>query len=154
MSERPSLYVFASGEVAFLKLAAAHHRRCLDDSVLAHPFEHMGNPGHIEALANYWAEVFGGPASFSAVSSQTALQRLHAGNGAGPELSERFVACFLAALDDAGLPRDPEFRRVMREYIEWAVADVDVYNPSGSVVPDGLVLPRWTWDGLQASTTE
>jgi hemoglobin len=149
LTDRPSLYAFAGGEVAFLKLAAAHHERCVSDPVLAHPFEHMTNPGHVEALANYWGEVFGGPPRFSEVSSQTAMQRLHAGNDGSAELSERFVDCFVAAMDDAGLPADPEFRRVMREYMVWAVADVDAYAPSASVVPDGLRVPRWSWAGLQ-----
>jgi hypothetical protein len=35
--------------------------------------------------------------------------------------------------------------------MEWAVADVLVYSPHGSVVPGGLRVPRWGWDGLQES---
>ena len=154
MSDRPSLYAYAGGEVAMLKLAAAHHQRCLDDPILGHPFERMTNPGHVEALANYWGEVLGGPAHFSRSSSQSAMQRLHAGNDAASELSQRFLQCFLAALDDAGLPPNPEFRAALRAYMEWALEDFDVYNPSDSHVPEDLVLPHWGWDGLQAASTE
>ena len=53
----------------------------------------------------------------------------------------------MAAADDAGLPDDPEFRAVLRAYMEWAVADVNAYAPEGAQVPDGLGMPRWDWDG-------
>jgi len=59
------MFEFAGGDAAFLALAAAHHQRCLEDPVLSHPFSHPGNPEHIERLADYWAEVFGGPPRYS-----------------------------------------------------------------------------------------
>jgi hemoglobin len=62
------------------------------------------------------------------------------------------VRCFVAALDDAGLPADPELRAALRAYMEWAVQEVMRYAPAGSVVPVGLSVPRWTWDGLQAGS--
>jgi len=61
LSGRPSMVEFAGGSPAFLALATAFHRRCLEDPVLAHPVSHPGNPHHIERLADYWAKVFGGP---------------------------------------------------------------------------------------------
>jgi hypothetical protein len=33
----------------------------------------------------------------------------------------------------------------------WAVADVLVFAPYGSVVPDGRSVPHWSWDGLVTS---
>src|SRR2546427_8201303 len=63
---RPSLYEFAGGEPAFLALAEAHHARCLSDPELNHPFSHPGqHPDHVRRLAAYWAEVLGGPPTFS-----------------------------------------------------------------------------------------
>lgn len=56
------MFDFAGGESAFLQLAAAHHERCLADPVLNHPFSHGVHPEHVERLASYWAEVFGGAA--------------------------------------------------------------------------------------------
>ena len=70
--DRPSMFKFAGGDRAFLALAAAHHERCLQDSELNHPFSHGVNPEHVERLAYYWAEVFGGPA---ATPSRTAATR-------------------------------------------------------------------------------
>ena len=151
---RPSLFEFAGGEPAFLALAYAHHARCLADSELNHPFSHPGqHPQHVERLAAYWAEVLGGPPAYSQLcGDQSRLQHMHAGNGGGMhDLGRRFVACFDAAMDDAGLPGDPEFRAAMHRYMEWAVADVLVYAPSGSEVPAVLPMPHWTWDGLSTS---
>ena len=68
-------------------------------------------------------------------------------------MGDRFVACFVHAIDDAHLPEDAEFRRVLRDYMEWAVRDVHAYNVPGSSVPAGLALPRWSWDGLRRPPT-
>ena len=68
--------------------------------------------------------------------------------GRTTDLGRRFVECFVGAMDDAGLPADPEFRAAMRAYMEWAVAAVLVWSPEGSVVPAGAPMPRWSWDGL------
>jgi hemoglobin len=148
---RPSLYEFAGGRRAFLALAAAHHARCLADPELNHPFSHPGqHPQHVERLAAYWAEVMGGPPDYSrSCGDQSGLLRMHAHNGDMGDLGERFVTCFDAALSDAGLPADPEFRASMHAYMRWAVDDVLVVSPVDAVVPGGVAMPRWGWDGLE-----
>ena len=148
---RPSLYEFAGGDPAFLRLASAHHANCLADPELNHPFTHEGqHPQHVERLAAYWAEVMGGASTFSRdCSDHSAVLQLHCGNGDIDDLGRRFNACFVRALDDAGLPEDPEFRSAMRAYMDWAVADVLHYSPEDAVVPGGIPLPRWSWDGLE-----
>jgi hemoglobin len=147
---RPTLFAYAGGEPAFLSLAAAHHARCLADPELNHPFSHPDqHPQHVERLAAYWGEVMGGPPNYSqACGDQSRLQLMHAGNGDMTDLGARFVDCFVLAIDDAGLPDDPEFRAAMRAYMQWAVADVLVYSPVDAVVPTGLAVPHWSWDGL------
>jgi hemoglobin len=144
------MFEFAGGEPAFLRLAAAHHQRCLDDPELNHPFSHPGHPQHLERLAGYWAEVFGGPPSYTeACGGHSAMLDVHARQGAGDDYGARFVACFVQAADDAGLPDDPEFRAGLRRYMAWAVADVLSFSPPESQVPAELPVPRWGWDGLE-----
>ena len=58
------------------------------------------------------------------------------------DLGRRFVACFVQAADDAGLPNDPAFRAALRSYMEWAVSDVLVYSPSDRAVFTGHVENR------------
>jgi hemoglobin len=145
------MFEFAGGEDAFLALAGAHHRRCLEDPVLNHPFSHPGRPDHIERLARYWAEVFGGPARYTeSFGGHSAMLGIHAGQGAGEDLGGRFVRCFVQAADDAGLPDDPEFRDGLRAYMEWAVAEVLAYSPPGTSAGGGLYMPRWEWHGLES----
>jgi hemoglobin len=147
---RPTLFEFAGGEGAFFALAEAHHRRCLADPVLSHPFTHPGHPDHIARLAAYWAEVLGGPPRFTEeAGGHAAMLGIHAGQGADADLGRRFVACFLLAADDAGLPADPEFRAALHAYMEWAVDEVQSYSPPGSEVPAVMLMPRWGWNGLE-----
>jgi hemoglobin len=147
---RPSIFEFAGGEPAFLALATAHHERCLRDPVLSHPFEHPGHPDHLRRLASYWAEVFGGPPHYSrSCGGHSGMLEVHARQGAESDLGERFVACFVQAADDAGLPEDAEFRAALRSYMEWAVGEVMSYSPRDATVPPGRPMPRWSWDGLQ-----
>lgn len=144
---RPTIYEYAGGEPAFQALAAALHERCLRDPVLNHPFSHADrNPDHVERLGLYLAEVFGGPPRYTReCATQTFMIDLHAGNGMEDDLGQRFLTCYLQAIDDAGLPDDPEFRAALRSYMEHAVADVLVYNTPDAVVPEGLTVPQWTW---------
>lgn len=145
---RPSIYEFAGGDDAFLALAAAHHERCLQDPELNHPFSHGVNPAHIEHLAFYWAEVFGGPARYSeSHGGHSAMLEIHARQGTGDDWGQRFVACFMQAVDDAGLPEDPDFRTALRAYMERAVDEVVSYAPAEAQVPKDLPVPRWSWSG-------
>src|SRR2546429_7370340 len=97
---RPSVYEFAGGDAAFLALASAHHERCLQDPELNHPFSHLGDPQHVEKLADYWAEVFGGPPRYSeSHGGHSRMLAIHAREGAGEDLRRRLVACLVQAGD-------------------------------------------------------
>jgi hemoglobin len=147
---RQTLYEFAGGEGAFEPFAVALHRRCLADPELNHPFSHADqNPEHVPRLAAYLAEVFGGPARYSAAcADQSYLVGLHAGNGDMSDLGRRFAGCFMLAADDAGWPADPEFRTAIRGYIDWSVGTVALSHPHDTDIPAGLPVPHWSWDGL------
>ena len=147
---RLSMFEFAGGDPAFLALAAATHERCLQDPELNHPFSRGVSPQHVERLAAYWAEVFGGPARYSeSHGGHSTMLEIHAGQGAGDDFGPRFVACFMQAADDVGLPDDPDFRAGLRSYMEWATKEVISYSPSGSKVPAEQRVPRWSWNGLE-----
>jgi hemoglobin len=147
---QPSIFEFAGGDEAFLALAAAHHERCLQDPELNHPFSHGVNPRHIERLANYWAEVFGGPARYSeSHGGHSGMLDIHARQGAGDDWGPRFVACFVQAADDVDLPDDPDFRAALRAYMEWAVGEVLSYSPTDAQVPADLPVPHWSWNGRE-----
>lgn len=48
------------------------------------------HPEHTERLAAYWAEALGGPTTFSEhYGDETAVVRMHSGNGPHEEMDER-----------------------------------------------------------------
>ena len=143
-----SIYEAAGGRDAILRLAHAWHARCLADPVVSHAFSHGYNPRHSERLAAYWAEALGGPEEYSAtIGDETSVLRIHAGNGEHAEMDELAHACFVQALDDAGLPEDPRLRATLAAYFLWATGSMAAYPRSPEDVPGGLAIPRWSWDG-------
>jgi hemoglobin len=146
---RPSIYEYAGGAGAFLSLAADFHARCLVDPVLEHPFSHTSNPEHVQRLADYWGEVFGGPPLYSrSYGGHSAMLGLHANQGAESDLGDRFVEVFDAAVTSSALPDDPELRAVLHDYMQWATDEVMAYSPADARVPPDLAVPHWTWEGL------
>src|SRR6266581_3047046 len=123
---RPSIYEFAGGAEAFTALAAATHERCLQDPELNHPFSETSDPNHLEHLAAYWAEVFGGPARYSdSLGGQSAMLTVHAGQRSAPDFPERFPAWFMQGVDDRGPPADQKPRNGVGAYMELATRIVD-----------------------------
>jgi hemoglobin len=146
--DRTSVYEFAGGAVAFLALATELNKRCLEDSVLNHPFSHPGHPEHLERLAGYLGEVFGGPPVFSeSCGGHSAMLLVHAGTDAEEDMANRFVACFDLAVEDAGMSYDLEFRQLLHEFMVTAAREVYSISPSGSVVAPNTPMPHWSWNG-------
>ena len=147
----PTLYEVAGGEEGLLRLAAAWHARVIADPVVSHAFSHGYRPDHSERLAAYWAEALGGPPLYSdAYGDETSVVRIHSGNGAHEEMDRRAIACFDQALADTALATDDGLRQVLHDYFAWATTTTMArYHRSADDVPDGLAIPRWSWDGLQ-----
>ena len=121
------------------------------DEEVSHAFSHGYRPDHSERLAAYWAEALGGPPLYSdAYGDETSVVRIHSGNGAHEEMDRRAIACFDQALADTGLVTDARLGHVLHDYFAWATtATMARYHRSADDVPDGLAIPRWSWDGLQ-----
>jgi hemoglobin len=145
-----TIYDAIGGLDGLRKLASAWHTRVLADDVVSHAFSHGYDPQHTERLAAYWAEAFGGPALYSGqYGDETAVVRLHSGNGPHEEMDQRAIACFDLALDDVGLARDERLRRVLHDYFAWATTTTMArYHHAAKDVPDGLQIPKWSWHGL------
>jgi hemoglobin len=146
-----SIYDAAGGEAGMLQLAAAWHSQVLADEVVSHAFSHGFREDHTARLAAYWGEALGGPAGFSAqYGDESSVVREHSGNGEHAEMDERAIECFDGALADVGVPAGSELHRALHDYFAWATtATMARYPRSADDVPDGLVLPRWSWGGLQ-----
>lgn len=145
----PSLYEAAGGREGLLALAEAWHERVLSDEVVSHAFSHGYHPQHTERLAAYWVEALGGPPDFSrAYGDETMVVRMHSGNGEHAEMDDRAIACFDQALVDVGLAAHERVSRVLHDYFAWATRTTMArYQDSSDDVPEGLDIPKWTWDG-------
>lgn len=144
-----SVFVAAGGKEGLLRLAEAWHKRVMADEIVSHAFSHGYHPKHTERLAAYWAEALGGPTAYTrAYGSETSVVRMHSGNGPHEEMDRRAIGCFDQALVDAGLTAEP-LRSVLHDYFAWATTTAMARYRSADDVPEGLVIPRWSWDGLQ-----
>jgi hemoglobin len=124
------------------------------DEIVSHAFSHGFHPDHTPRLAAYWAEALGGSTTYSSsIGDETSVVRIHSGNGPHEEMDLRAIACFDQALVDIGLADDERLRRVLHDYFAWATnTTMSRYHDSADDVPDGLRIPRWSWDGLVAET--
>ena len=145
-----TLYDAAGGFEGIQRLAHAWHLRVLADDVVSHAFSHGFRPDHTERLAAYWAEALGGPDAYSDnYGDESSVVRLHSGNGLHEEMDGRAVTCFDAALTDVGLSPDGRLGRALHDYFAWATTTTMArHHRSADDVPDGLSIPRWSWDGL------
>jgi hemoglobin len=146
-----TLFEAAGGANGMRRLATAWHARVLADEVVSHAFSHGFRADHSERLAAYWGEVLGGPSTYTATyGDESFVVRLHSGNGEHDEMDRRAIAAFDEALVDAGLTADPRLRGVLHDYFAWATTTTMArYHASADDVPEGLEIPRWSWDGLE-----
>jgi hemoglobin len=144
-----TVYEAMGGSEAVLRLAQAWHARVLADEEVSHAFSRGYHPQHTERLAAYWGEALGGPPRYSELfGDETSVVKMHSGNGPHEEMDRRAVACFDDALIDTGMARDATLRMALHDYFSWATtATMGRYHDSEDDVPDGLHIPRWSWDG-------
>ena len=78
------------------------------------------------------------------VPSYEARREAAAAMGARRELGPEYEAQIAA-----GLAERVELARALHDYFAWATTTtMDRYPGSAEDVPDGLTIPRWSWDGL------
>jgi hemoglobin len=151
MKPMHTVFEAAGGHDGLRCLARAWHERVMADPVVSHAFSHGFHPQHVERLAAYWVEALGGPSVYSdSYGDETTVVRMHSGNGKHEEMDRLAIACFDQALVDVGLADDAVLRQVLHEYFAWSTTTTMARYPrSADDVPNGLSIPRWSWDGLQ-----
>jgi hemoglobin len=144
----PSLYEHAGGEQGLHKLEDTFYSSVLADPLLS-PLFGAGQPQHVDHLTAFTAESFGGPDRFSRELSFAHLIDVHRGLHITEEQRQRFVELYVAALDVAAMPADPDFRQAVREHVEFGsqVAMQNSHAESDSDLHPLREVPRWTWSG-------
>lgn len=85
------------------------------------------------------------------LSTQTGLLPTGSRFSAG----RRAIACFDQAMNDVGIAYDDPHWRALHDYFAWATTTTMArYHHSADDVPDGMDVPKWSWDGLIRAETE
>jgi truncated hemoglobin YjbI/quinol monooxygenase YgiN len=143
----PTLYDWLGGIDALNRLTEAFYREVLKDDLIGPLFAHM-DPGHPRHVALWLAEVFGGPAEYTATrGGYRHMVAQHLGRHIREAQRRRWVNLLMDAADEVGLPDDPEFRAAFASYIEWGTRLAVINSQPGHEAYDAPV-PRWGWGGV------
>lgn len=145
MTETPSIYEWAGGTDAFVRLTEAFYARATTDELLGPLFARM-DPEHARYVAIWLAEVFGGPATYTAAhGGYPRMVAKHIGMAITEPQRRRWVNLMQDAADEADLPDDPEFRAAFLGYIEWGTRLARQNSQPGADVFLDAPVPRWGW---------
>jgi hemoglobin len=141
----PTLYDWAGGEAALLRLTDVFYAKVRADPLLAPVFAGMPDD-HPEHVATWLGEVFGGPARYTeAHGGYPHMLAKHRNRGLTEQQRVRWVQLICASADEAGLPDDPEFRSAFVAYIEWGTRLALANSQPGATPPPEAPVPRWGW---------
>jgi hemoglobin len=141
----PSLYEWAGGMAALERLTQQFYNKVLEDPLLRPIFAHM-DANHPHYVAEFLAEVFGGPPGYSATrGGHPHMIAQHLERHLSQQQRQRWVQLLLEAADTVELPDDPEFRSAFVAYIEWGTRLAVINSQSGAQVDPNAPMPRWGW---------
>lgn len=143
-----SLYEHAGGDEGLHRLEELFYSKVLADPLLQ-PLFGDGQPHHVEHLTWFTAESFGGPDRFTRNLGFAHLVDVHRGLEITDEQRARFVALYLEAVDEAGLPDDKPFRDAVRSHVEFGagVAQQNSHATTDAELYPLDRVPLWEWDG-------
>jgi len=141
-----TLYEHAGGDDALHDLEEIFYNKVLADPVLRRLFTQRV-PHHVDHLTWFTAESFGGPDRFTRELGFQHIIDVHRNLEITDSERERFVALYLEALDDAGLPDDAPFRQAVREHLEFgsAVAQQNSWARTDADLHPIREVPYWDW---------
>jgi hemoglobin len=143
----PTLYEWLGGSETLDRLISRFYEKVPGDELLAPVFARMPKE-HFQHVADFLAEVFGGPAKYSAeLGGHAAMVRHHLGRGITEKQRARWVGLLLETADEMKLPADPEFRSALVAYLEWGsrLAAINSAMAAGTALDEGTPMPKWGW---------
>ncbi|MEO6233453.1 MAG: group II truncated hemoglobin [Ferruginibacter sp.] len=147
MKTIPTLYQWAGDIKTFELLFQKFYDKVLKDNLLNPVFKNM-SPEHIQHVAHFVAEVFGGPELYTTVDkgSHAGMIGHHIGKMLTEEQRKQWTNLLVQTADEIGLKSDPEFRSAFVGYLEWGtrIAIINSQlpaNPVNSHEP----MPKWGW---------
>lgn len=141
----PSLYDWMGGHPAIQRLLEVFYQRVQRDDLLGPVFANM-SPHHVAHVADFFAEVFGGPRRYSAEhGGHPAMIRHHLGKHLDEARRRRWMQLLLDCADEGGVPDDPEFRSAFVAYLEWGTRLAVLNSQPGAQAVEEAPMPSWGW---------
>ena len=141
----PTLYEWAGGMEALRKLTVAFYQRVPKDSLIGPLFAEMA-PDHPERVAQFLAEVLGGPEEYSRQrGGHATMVNHHVGRRLTEAQRKRWMDLLLETADEIGLPSDPEFRSAFVGYIEWGTRLAVINSQENGTPSVDQPMPKWSW---------
>jgi hemoglobin len=143
----PTLHEWSGGDAAVRRFIDAFYDRVEQDELLTVFFPGGVHEDHRAHVTAWWSEVLGGPTTYTdELGGYAAMLAHHRTLSITPEQRHRFASTMSLALDDAGLPADPEFRAAIMGYVEWGTR-LAMHNshPGAAGVAEQAPVPRWGW---------
>jgi hemoglobin len=141
----PTLYDWMGGQETLERLTTRFYQNVAADPLLAPLFAHMDHE-HPRFVAQFIAEVFGGPRDYSAQrGGHPHMIRAHLERHLTESQRRRWFDLMLSTADEVGLPADPEFRSAMVSYLEWGSRLAVLNSQPGAKADPTASMPRWGW---------
>lgn len=144
-SPPPTLYEWLGGIAALRRLTERFYQRVPQDERLRPIFAHMGadHPAHV---ADFLAEVLGGPREYSAKhGGHPEMIRHHLNRHLTDQQRKAWLALLLDTADELKMPDDPEFRSALVAYLEWGTRLAVINSQPGASVDINAPMPKWGW---------
>jgi hemoglobin len=141
----PSLYEWMGGSPAITRLLTTFYDRVPADPILGPVFAGM-SADHVEHVAAFLGEVFGGPKTYSErLGGHPHMIRRHAGRALTEVQRSRWITMLLECADEIGVPSDPEFRSEFVGYLEWGTRLAVLNSQPGVPVAPKAPMPSGGW---------
>ena len=141
----PSLYEWIGGIDALSRLTEAFYQRVRLDDQLGPVFSRM-DPEHPRHVAEFLAEVFGGPPFYSqAHGGHPEMVRHHLNRHLSEAMRRRWINLLLDTYTDLALPAAPEFASALVSYLEWGSRLAVINSQPGTKVSEHAPMPQWGW---------
>jgi hemoglobin len=142
---KPTIFEYAGGAPAFQKLTNAFYAKVTADPQLQPVFKDFTDE-HIERVAWWLGEVFGGPEAYSeARGGHLTILGAHSGKHITKAQRDRWVELMIETAHEV-LPANETFRERFRSYIEFG-ADIAVRASALDQPPATAgAIPKWDWE--------
>ncbi|MEO8622411.1 MAG: group II truncated hemoglobin [bacterium] len=141
----PTLFEWVGGMPALENLTARFYESVKADALIGPVFAHMSSE-HPRFVAEFIAEVFGGPTTYSDTRGGHAhMVTQHLQRHLTQAQRERWFSLLLTTANEVGIPDDPEFRSALVGYLEWGSRLAVLNSQPGVEAPAESPMPKWGW---------